>query len=1037
MKELLVIYFLCCFPVVGSGQSFYFRHYGVEDGLSNNSVINIVQDRLGFMWFGTSDGLNKFDGNNFKIYRNTGEAGSIGSNSIYSLLKDSRGILWIGTEKGLYYYNYDSDSFSKLNIAAPGSVRSICDDGKGGIFFTIKNQLFHFTGLGRSLIKKTFGSVKELTTIYRSNIGNSIWLGTSDSRLLYFSADSVAAFKLSGSHLNSIETIAGYDAGYLMIGTSAEGLMKFDINNAKAYPLINKENTGEDIFVRGILKQSDSTWFISTERGLFLYNQYTSRFKRFIKDIANPYSLSDNALYGMYKDNEGGVWIGSYFGGINYLSYNNNQFEKYFPTPLANSLAGNAIREITKDRYGNLWIGSEDGGLTKYDASKKLFIKYTPNPVNRMSSSNIHGLLALENQLLIGTFEHGIDVMDIASGKVVKNYPAGSGPYQLKSNFINKIFRTSDNILLICTAQGIYRFDIQKGLFYLIKELPVNTFYSAITEDHNGTVWIGTHNRGLFYLTKSGAGLFTANTNNGHKLSDTRILYLMEDTGKYLWVCTTDGLHQLNLKDSSRIYYNKVKGLPSDIVYSIVQDNFNNYWIPTSQGLARLDHKSRQIKIFRRYNGILNNQFNYQSVYKETNGDIYIGSIKGLIRFNPSAFHSKAYIPPLYITALQQPGINLQPDSTDRSRISLLNTRHLELPYNQASFNIEFVALNFTNPVNITYAYKINNSGWYQLGNMRKIAFTNLSPGKYDITVRSTNGAGLWMPNEKNITIRILPPIWKSKTAYLLYSIAVIVLITLLYKYFSNRQKEKQRYKMDLFVLNKEKELYQAKMDFFTNITHEIKTPLTLIKVPLETISKNAGEIPQFQKHLQIMKSNADRLFELTNQLLDFRKTETDHYQLYFSQTDISEIITDTWSRFTPAMEQRKIKYSLSVAAQPVIIWGDKDALTKIISNLMDNAIKYCDTEVSLQMKKPELQQTIQITVMNDGPAIPPEFRDKIFEPFIRLHIKNVAGSGIGLSLARSFTELHKGTLEYFAINNFNIFELTLPYAAAPIKAKN
>lgn len=1018
-------------------QPYYFRHYEVESGLSNNTVITAIQDRLGFIWLGTSEGLNRFDGNEFKVYRHVpDDPYSLRRNAVYCLYEDLNGSLWVGTERGIQQYNPQTDDFRSTIPVPDKTVRSICGDNNGLLWFILKNELYYYDLHSKAVKRKYLPGITQVSVLSK-DLGGGIWIGTPDGRIARLKDNKLSSFNISAKINNSIEAILNYDTDKLYIGSSKEGLIHFDALQKNRLGIIDEQNTGKEIFVRNILQVADSSFFISTEQGLFIYNPISKKHIHLTKEATNPFSLSDNALYALCKDQEGGIWIGSYFGGLNYLPREPLAFEKYFSTPLANSLAGNAVREITKDRFGSLWIGSEDGGLTKYDPSKKLFTKYTPNPVNQLSSSNIHGLLAVENQLLIGTFEHGIDVMDIQSGKVTRKYSAGNGPYQLKSNFINKIFRTSDNILLICTAQGIYRFDIKKGLFYLIKELPADAFYSAITEDHNGTVWIGTHNKGLFYLTKNGAGQFTINTQQSYKLSDTRILYLMEDTDKYLWVCTIDGLHRVSLKDSSYIYYNKAKGLPSDIVYSIVQDNVNNYWIPTSQGLAQLDHKTRQIKVFRQYNGILNNQFNYQSAYKDVNGDIYLGSIKGLIRFNPTAFHNRAYIPPLYITALQQPGINLQPDSTDRSRISLLNTRRLKLPYNQATFNIELAALNFTDPVNIMYAYKINNSVWYQLGNMRKIAFTNLAPGIYNIAVRSTNGAGLWMPNEKSITIQILPPIWKSKVAYFLYSIAAILLLTLLYKYFSNRQKEKQRYKMDLFVLNKEKELYQAKMDFFTNITHEIKTPLTLIKVPLETISKSAGEIPQFQKHLQIMNSNADRLFELTNQLLDFRKTETDHYQLYFSQTDISEIITDTWSRFTPVMEHKKIKHSLEVAPQPVIIWGDKDALTKIISNLIDNAIKYCDTEVILQMENLAAQQAIQIAVMNDGPAIPPESRNKIFEPFVRLNIKNATGSGIGLSLARSLTELHKGTLVYSTTNNFNIFELTLPYAVTPIKIKN
>ncbi len=1025
MRKLLAFYFFFSFVVTGNGQLFYFRHYGVENGLSNNSVINIAQDSLGFMWFGTSDGLNKFDGNSFSVYRNTGDAGSLGSNSIYSLLKDERGVVWVGTEKGLYHYNYESDSFSLLQIAPRGPVRSILPNGMEGIFFVIKNELFHYSTLTRILTKRSFSNVKELTTIYRQNKDPNLWLGTSDGRLLHCSRDSIVSYDLSLNHLNSIEVIAGGNDGHLLIGTSAKGLIKFNTGNASMYPVLNKQNTGEDIFVRGILQQSDSTWFISTERGLFLYNQHTNGFKRFQKDIANPYSLSDNALYGMYMDNEGGIWIGSYFGGIHYLSYNNNQFEKFFPTTDENSISGNAIREIVKDEDGYLWIGSEDGGLSRYDLRQQVFTRYYPDAANGLSSFNLHGLLPLGRELLIGTFEHGLEVLDTRTNKVTKKYVAGKNEGQLQSNFINKIYRTSKNKILVCTAEGVYYFDRAKGSFTPHHGLARNVFYSAIRESSNGYIWIGTHNNGLFYVDGENVQRYIPPGVNKDIFTSTRIVYLMEDTDRQIWVCTINGLYCINSRNGNYTLYNLASGFPADLVYSIVQDDDKDYWVATSQGLVKMNYQTKQLEIFTQNNGLLNNQFNYQSVYKDSNGDIYMGSIKGIIRFNPGRFSTNNFIPPVYFTSVQFPNTAIELKSDKEVNLSLLVSKSLTLSHRQSTFGIGFASLCYSAPANIRYEYRINNSSWNKTDNNRQLFFTGLNAGKYLLTVRSTDSRGVWMDNSRSILIEILPPFWKSVPAYILYGLLLAGSGIFAFYLYGKRQKQKHRYKMQLFSLRKEKELYESKMNFFTNVTHEIKTPLTLIKIPLEKISKMAAGVPGMEQYLQIMNNNTNRLLELTQQLLDFRQVESENYQLYVSDINLVELTEHIASGFSSICKEKNIQFGLRKPQHKVMVAADPEALTKIITNLIDNAVKYCERLIHLSFECGPKDKEVSLVIENDGDIVPAELRQKVFEPFFRHDHNGTKGSGLGLALAYSLAELNDAQLAYSVRNNLNVFSIT------------
>ncbi len=1027
MRYFALFLFTCFYCIAHvKAQPFDFRHYQVEDGLSNNTVITALQDRYGFIWLGTSEGLNRFDGNSFKVYRQqANNPHSLKSNSVYCLYEDRKGHLWVGTEKGIAAYDSDLDQFHHPILMEDGPVRSICEDTEGLLWFIFRDELYYYDPLAKKTFKKYIPGVLQVSVITRDPKGG-IWAGSVEGAVVYIHHKNATIYPLFSPSQNSIEALSLAKDNRLFIGCSREGLLELDLTSKKTRHLIREKNSHQTIFVRNILQASDTSIFISTEDGLYIYNPANGKYQSIHKDPMNPFSLSDNALYALCKDREGGIWVGSYFGGLNYLPNAALTFEKYFPTAHPHSLSGNAVREITKDHYGRLWIGSEDGGLTMYDPVKKVFTRHTPDTENGLSSTNVHGLLAIGNQLLIGTFEHGLDIMDIQGGKVSRHFSAGAGSHDLKSNFINKILQTANGSILICTAHGLFHFDIKKERFYPVRALPGDAFYSAITQDTNGTVWVGTHNKGLFYINNKDTLSFKLYADKDNRLGRTRILYLMADPDDHLWVCTIDGLFLIDLKNKTLLHYSQDEGLPSNTIYSIIKDNSGNYWIPTSRGLALMEATTKKIKIFRQYNGLLNNQFNYQSAFKDTDGQIYLGSIKGLIRFNPAFHRPGQYIPLLYITGLQQLGTSATVAGA-KDDTPLINKDGVTLAYNEATFNIDYVALNYTDPTNIEYAYQINNGGWYPIGNSRKITFTNLPPGKYHISVRSTNNNGEWMPNSKTLSIEILPPFWQSKLAYFLYVILIVASIMAILSYYTRRQKEKQLYKMNVFTLNKEKELYQSKMDFFTNITHEIKTPLTLIKLPLERITAALTHAPHLHQYLQIMNSNTERLLELTSQLLDFRKIETEHYHLFLAELDVVVITEKLLQSFSPAIAEKNITLRFEPPAGGIIIAADEEALVKIISNLLDNAIKYCHKQVTVNFEINKVAQWVTLSITNDGATVPEDMRSHIFEPFVRHHQKGVGGSGIGLSLVYSLVQLHQGKMEYNVFNNINIFSVAFP----------
>jgi signal transduction histidine kinase len=506
---------------------------------------------------------------------------------------------------------------------------------------------------------------------------------------------------------------------------------------------------------------------------------------------------------------------------------------------------------------------------------------------------------------------------------------------------------------------------------------------------------------------------------------------LYEDSKGNLWIATEGG-GLCMLSEDRMIFrrYNTKNGLPSNFIFKVLEDENKQLWVTTSKGLVQLDVETNVIVVHTSANGLLNDQFNYNSGFKDTNGKLYFGSVKGLISFSPGQFQKNTFVPPVFFTGFQVNNKELSIGRESFLEQSILYTKEIKLPYDQSSFSIDFAALSFTAPQMNMYAYKMEgvDNKWIQLEKNRKVYFTNLSPGSYVFKVKAANGNGIWNNKEAVLHITILPPWWMSPTAYVAYGFIAISLIVILFRNYHRRMKRKSQKKLDTLHFEKEKELYEAKMKFFTNIAHEIRTPLTLIKGPLERIVQRAEDIPGIQNSLAIMERNTDRLIELTNQLLDYRQTEAGGFVLSFKEENISKLLQEIYFSFKPLAEKKNLSYTLHLTKGPLVAYTDNDALTKIISNLLSNAIKYADKEVHINLGMNTTDKTFSVEFKNDGDLVPLEMREKIFEPFIRLKkTEKQKGTGIGLALAKSLAELHGGKLTIKDNHTHNIFIVTLP----------
>lgn len=1012
------------------GQSYYFKTYQVENGLSNNAVLSSLLDTKGFLWLGTRDGLNRFDGYSFKVFRpDAAVPKTLGNNYIHTLYEYG-GMIWAGTEKGLFRMNPATEQFSHFEASGQAAVRDIKADGKGNIWFIADFTLVKYntaTGKAERYDPQKYFDASAVCIA----VDGTVWIPTRNSKIEKYNAadNSFTAYDVFNKSPQPISRIINkiYDSGqgFLLIGTAKQGFKKFDPLTGDYTDLVRANPDGTPLFVRDIIGKDKNHYWIATESGIYVYDVLTNESHHLQKQYNNPWSLSDNAVYTLCRDKEGGMWAGTYFGGLNYCPEPYTYFEKFFPITNENSLTGNAVREIHPDQYGNLWIGTEDRGLNKLDVKNNRFSCFEPSGIpTAISNTNLHGLLLTGDTLWIGTFESGLDLFNIRTNKVIKHYVDNGTPHSFNSNFIYSIYRTPGGDVLLTTAAGIFKALPDRSGFEPFNGLPLNYFYTTVLQDSKGLIWAGTSRDGLYCLDPQ----------TGHYqlfLKNNRINQVVEDSHGDLWITTEEGLYQYKHKGPQWKCYTTQQGFPSNLMYCVLEDEKRQeLWISTSKGLARFNPHSGNLKVYTKANGLLSDQFNYSSAYKDSSGNMYFGCVKGMIRFNPASFEENHHEPPVYFTGFQVSNRELEIGGKDGIlKQSIIFTDTIRLPYNKSSFSINFAALSFTAPEMTQYAYKMEGlrEAWTYSAN-RTVYFTELLPGKYTFRLKAANNSGQWNGKETLLFIEVLPPFWASPFAFALYVVLIIVIVWLLVRNYHRRNKEKTRRRMELLEYEKEKEIYRSKIEFFTNVAHEIRNPLTLIKGPLEKALKKAAALPDMLKYLKTMERNTNRLVELSQQLLDFRQTEKEGYRLNFVRTDVSALTKEIFETFVPIAEEKHFSYTLLLPDKPLFAYLDVEAFRKIAGNLVDNALKYGEAQVSihLTMEAPENNWFLLI-IENDGPLVPESWKEKIFEPFVRLKSSSgKPGSGIGLALARSLASLHHGTL-LPELTEKNKFVLRLP----------
>lgn len=1029
MKKTLfvILFFIMGMVSIATPQApYYFKHYNINSGLSQNTVMSILQDSKGFIWIGTKNGLNRFDGHNFKIYRRGDSLNDLANSMIYCLNEASNKIIWIGTDKGISLYDPSTENFSNFDIRTKeqinvdGCIYKILSDSRNRIWILSSNGLFLYEE-NKKILRCLNDRFKEYTSavpcvVYTDKEGMA-YVGFPKVGILKYDINTdKVSFLCYNNHTPTV--ISEYKNDYLLMGTMNKGLFMIDKKKGTSEKLLINSPEDSNIFVRDIKQISATEYWIGAENGIFVLKDKIIR--HITHENFNNLSLSDNAIYSILKDKEGGIWIGSYFGGVDYIPPQYSYFESFYPTAYKNSISGYRIREFVNDEKGNLWIATEDNGLNYYDVKSGTFTHITPQskPLN-ISFTNIQCLNLANNKLWVGTFTRGIDVLDLKT-RQCKHYEKTESAGSLQNNDIFAIYTDKSNTTWIGSTTDIYTYVPQTDNFRLFNKVK-NVFVSDIWEDDHHNIWFTTYNKGVIRYNPKTEELkeFRYDKNDVHSLCYDRITGIFQDSEHRLWFSSEDGGFCLyNEKDESFTRITVEQGLPGNVIYKILEDDNQRLWLSTNDGLVSFNPRTMTVEaLYNLPNGLQSKQFNYNSGIKNLDGTLYFGSINGFIAFNPKNFRPNNHQYNVILTELYifNQEVTVNKDSNILKK-AVPYTNEITLNHTQSTFSLGFSALNYSTEGNGKYAYQLEgiDKQWNYADNISRVAYNSIPPGKYIFKIKYSKDGHIGNNEETRMKINIIPPLWQTPWAYTFYMLIITGIFLTLTRFYMIKKKRQVEEELAHQEQQKKEEIYQAKIDFFTGIAHEIRTPITLIKAPLDYILHSQPDEQEIKENLITMERNTDRLLILVNQLLDFRKIESKAFTLSRKINDVHTLITNTYNRFIAAAKQKNLTMTLECPDHSVMALIDEEAVTKVCSNLFNNAIKYSSTYIKISLTESVDEKYFEITVRNDGKPIPTKLRQSIFEAFFQIKEDEQSvqpGSGIGLTLASSLVQLHHGKL--------------------------
>lgn len=1000
------------------------RSITMDDGLPSNAVRSVVQGSKGYMWFGTDNGLCRFDGYDVKTYYNPF---TTVDQFVSALTACEEGLL-VGCNNGAYLFCNATDRFQKLSDKITAPVLNFSLDGDQNVWISTNGQgVFRYNRTTHELhqypMKNIQGKVK--STLVDAN--NQVWMlcnhGEASIYHLNKSTDQFEAFPLKGdaTMFHGMAMLATPD-GNVYVGTWENGLYKLNADGS-AEQLISGTLSNAVHHIHQLYCNDNKYLLIASDDGLVQYD-IQNHIWHMLSEVNNPSrSTSERFVYGIAGDNEGGIWVTTFYGGVNYLP--STSFEDRFRAYSARlgGLRGNVVGRFFEDRQHRIWIATDDAGLDCFNPQTNSFVSYPGKAA--MGKYNVHALFADENNLWVGTYGNGVIRMNMATGVQQVFYTDG----KVSGSNAYCIYRDRKKRLWAASMDGANLFDEGQQKFCKIKSFKSLTI--DIKEDPQGNVWFATQGGGLWRLDKNNAWKqYKYVENDSTSLVSNQVNCLAIGEKGQLYVATSEGLCEF--LPSKGIFRRISIDAPSQDFTSLVISQ-GVMWISTSKGIVKYT-PGEPVQLFNKYDGLTCDQFMPNAGLLASDGRIYFGSTRGFNCFYPYLVKINQVAPPVAITSVELFGQPIEAGS-DQLEKSLSRAAELNLSHNENTINISFAALSYVSPEKNLYAYKLEgvDKDWIYTHEHRA-NYTNLPAGTYTFLVKATNNDGVWSKNEAKLQIVVHPPFWWSLPAKILYLLLIGYAIYWFMQSRLKREKLRHQEELDQLELKQDQEMRDARLQFFTMIAHEIRTPVTLIIGPLESLKEHwkqvSGKLSDGEtitQTLSVIDRNAQRLLLLVNQLLDFNKVQQKGMQVHFRLNNISKLMHAVAERFAPTFEQKSIRLDVDYPADELVAMIDQEAITKVISNLMTNALKYTEDYVRLSCRLLENGTHFRIEVEDNGLGISPDEKEKIFGVFYQAR-DNKPGTGIGLNIVKNLVGAHHGMVEVeSAVGKGSTFIVTLP----------
>ncbi|MFS4467465.1 two-component regulator propeller domain-containing protein [Maribacter sp. 2210JD10-5] len=1022
-----------------------FKSYTIFDGLPSTSVTGIAQDIRGFMWFATRDGLSRFNGLDFtNYYRQEGDSLSLSHNQIQVVFVDSRGSLWVGTKNGLNQYiegtgfkRYFAEKNDK-GIAGNG-VLSIREDREGKIWLGTNNGI-------TALDPKTN---KTINYRHKSNDNNSLqnnyvmevypdskgylWVITDQGvDRMHLKTKTFKHYALKNGNKDALREVNYASAlyednqGQLWVG-NLSGLWRYSEETDEFLKHKGENDILANLSVRAIDQDSKGNLLIGAYSGLYVDNFEKKSTVRFRHNPENPYSISSNSVHAIFADASENLWFGTWAGGINYLGWSFDSFNHIGST---SGLGFPIVSSFAEDADRNLWIGTEGGGFDYYERETGNFTNYNHNPdnSNSLSHNNVHDLvLDGKGNLILATFGGGLDYFDPNSkSQQFQHYVNDpQNENSVASNYILTLFVDSKARIWVGTSNaGLNQFHPEESSFTRFSD-ETNDFaqITAIYEDRDGRILVGTSS-GLGVVD----GLNKKVTYNvfehfNNQIRESVLSIHQDEMGDYWLASEGEGLVWMDAKGTQIKKFQKLEGLSNDLVYGILPDEAGNLWLSTHNGISRFNVTEKSFDNFDVQDGLQSNEFNFDAFMKTSQNELVFGGINGFNIFLPSEIKINENTSPVLLTNFK---INEKPITiNENSPLTkpLAKTERIILDHDQSLFSFEFIALKYSRPEKINYAYKLEgfNDEWLNIGDRRQVTFTNIAPGDYTFKVKASKKGMLWNDEITSIALTVRPPWWKTGWAILAYLVLLSTIGYAIWHYIRLRIKDRNALKKVNLEREKDEEMHELKLQFFTNVSHELRTPLTLIMGPLEKLIDRCHDFDASTKQeLTVMERNAKRLMRQVNNIMDFRKDEMGKLKLKAAKGNFAKFCNETCLSFRELADSRNITYKFSSTSDAVKLYFDRDKMEIVLYNLLSNAFKFTPDEGEITVRVTEKKadangsKRMVLSVSDTGQGISETHLAHIFERFYQIETvgSHARGSGIGLALTKRLVELHHGTIE-------------------------